>query len=119
MMQPDAAGWTATPAASSAGTLSLRFEQGGGVPPPILSLIGTARGFADDQGIAIGTQAPVPTGTRVTFGATGAEAVPLSGGLALQQFAQGIFTGTITFSRNGLTSTCPGGTVTWTMTRLN
>jgi hypothetical protein len=119
MMQPDATGWTAAPAASAAGTLSLRFEQGPGAQSPLVALIGTARGFADDQGTAIGTQTPVSTGTRVTFGATGTEAVPLSGGLALQQFAQGIFAGTIIFSRNGLTSTCPGGTVTWTMTRLN
>jgi len=117
-MQPDAAGWTATPADASAGTLSLRFEQGPGAQPPIVALIGTARGFANDQGIATGTQAPVPTGTRVTFGATGTEAVPLSGGLAFQQFAQGTFTGTIVFSRNGLTSTCPAGTVAWTLTRL-
>jgi hypothetical protein len=88
MMQPDATGWTATPAAPSAGTLSLRFEQGPGAQPSVVSLIGTARGFADDQGSATGTQAPAPTGTRVTFGATGTEAVPLSGGLALQQFGQ-------------------------------
>lgn len=118
-MEPDAAGWTATPADPSAGTLSLRFEQGAGGQPPVVALIGTARGFADDQGLAIGTQAPVPNGTRVTFGATGTEAVPLSGGLALQQFAQGTFTGTIVFSGNGLTSTCPAGTVAWTMRRLD
>jgi hypothetical protein len=119
-MMPDATGWTATPANQSAGTLSLRFQQGSAqVPTFQVSLSGTARGFADDQGIAIGTTPPVPTGTRATFGATGAEAIPVTGLLSLGQFASGTFDGTVVFSRNGLTSTCPGGVVTWTMNRFS
>jgi len=46
----------------------------------------------------------IPNGTRVTFGATGTEAIP--------------FDGTVVFSRNGVTSTCPGGPVSWTLNRV-
>jgi hypothetical protein len=119
MMQPDAMGWTATPAVESAGTMSLRFLQGSApVASFQVSLTGTARGFADDQGMAIGTLSPAPNGTRVTFGATGTEAVPFTGLIAFQDFVSGTFDGPVVFSRNGVTSTCPGGAVGWSFNRI-
>ena len=119
MMQPDPMGWTATPSAGSTGTMSLRFLQGSApVAAFQVSLTGTARGFADDGGNAIRTPPLMPTGTRVTFGAAGAEAIPFTGIVAFQDFVNGTFDGPVAFSRNGVTSTCPGGAVGWTLNRV-
>jgi len=60
----------------------------------------------------------MPNGTRVTFGATGTEAIPLTGLIAFQDFVTGTFDGTVVFSKNGVTSTCPGGAVGWTLNRV-
>ena len=99
-MQPDVMGWTATPEIASTGTMSLRFLQGSApVAAFQVSLTGTARGFADDQGIAIATGPAVPNGTRVSFGPTGTEAIPFTGLIAFQDFVAGTFDGTVLFSR--------------------
>ena len=117
-MQPDASGWTATPENTSNGALSIRFTPGS-VPVAVgqTSLAGTARGFADDAGISIGGQPSAPTGTRVTLG-TGTDVIPHTGLLALDVTATGTFDGPLTFSRDGVTSTCPAGAVTWQLSRF-
>ena len=117
-LQPDASGWTATPENPSNGALSIRFTPGA-VPVAAgqTSLAGSARGFADDAGISFGGQPSVPTGTRVTLG-TGTDAVPHTGLLVLDIAANGTFDGPVTFSRDGVTSTCPAGAVTFQLNRL-
>jgi hypothetical protein len=117
-MQPDATGWAATPENTSNGALSFHFIPGVvQVAEGHTSLAGTARGFADDAGISIGGQPAVPNGTRATLG-TGTEAVPHTGLLVLDIAANGTFDGTVTFSRDGVTSTCPAGAVTWQLSRF-
>jgi hypothetical protein len=58
-------------------------------------------------------------GTRVTIANTIAIAglLPAGAPAGFQDFLRGTFNGTVTFSRNGLTATCPGGTVTFSMNR--
>ena len=117
-MQPDASGWTATPENASTGTLSIHLIPGTvQVSADQTSLAGTTRGFADDAGISIGGQPAAPNGTRVMIG-TGTEAVPHTGLLVFDIAANGTFVGPVTFSRDGVTSTCPAGAVTWQLSRF-
>ena len=120
VLQPDATGWTAVAEDTVAGTITLRFQQGSGPAGPLeIPLSGTARGFADDRGLPIGVVPPMLNGTRIAFGATGTETIPLSGLIPFQDFSNGTFDGPVLFSRNGVTATCPAGAAGWTMNRFS
>jgi hypothetical protein len=115
----DATGWTAT---TERGTLTLRFERGP-LPnepgnPFALGISGPASGAADDEGVLIDPRFSVPpNGTRLTFG----DGASLSGSMPSPQvsdFSLGRIAGTVTFSRNGVASTCPSGAVSWTLNRF-
>ena len=95
-------------ATSAQGGLVLRFS---------VALTGTATGSADDEGRTIGGLSIPPKGTRLTVSSS----VPLSGEIpspAVSSFASGTLNGTVTFSRDGVSSTCPAGAVGWTLNRL-
>ena len=62
---------------------------------------------------------PFATGRRVTFGSTTDGAVPISGvtpGALLS--AVGPVEGAVTFTLDGLTSTCPSGAALWSLALL-
>jgi hypothetical protein len=112
-LSADPTGWTGT---TSGGGLTIHFQPStnNSFPPFDIPMAGTASGFADDE-------APVPlpgidvqpNGTRVTFPA----GTSITGGFPTAgfPFSMGSFNGTVVFSRNGVTSTCPSGAVRWTM----
>jgi hypothetical protein len=114
MMRRDGNAWTAT---NGAGTLTVRLH---GTAATIFgtAVSGTARGFAEDEGVLFDPQFSVPpNGTRIAV----ADDATLSGSIPagrVTDFSQGTVTGTVTFSRGGVTSTCPTGAVAWTMNRM-
>ena len=107
-------------ATSAQGGLVLRLERertASSVSPFSLALTGTATGSADDEGRTIGGLSIPPKGTRLTVSSS----VPLSGEIpspAVSSFASGTLNGTVTFSRGGVSSTCPAGAFGWTLNRL-
>jgi hypothetical protein len=113
-LTPDASGWTARPDDSTKGTLVLTLRPGS-LPssPPRFQLAGTVQGFAIDAGSGL---LPVPTGTRVTFGSTTDGVAPISGVTPASILtAVGPVEGTVTFTLDGLTSTCPSGAALWSL----
>lgn len=115
-MRPDPSGWTGTTADNA---LTLRFQPAGsGTTPLSIGLSGTARGSAEDEGIPLlPGGGPPRSGTRITL----SDPVTLSGQMPSPQvsdFSLGRFDGTVVFSRNGVTSTCPADAVGWSMNRL-
>lgn len=119
-LKPDATGWIAT---ADNGTLTLRFEPGSNTAGfGQIALVGTARGSADDQGLAPTPGIPLQlTGTRVTFDDA---SIPFSGLLpaalvpGFEDFGNGKFQGTVVFSRNGVIATCPAGAAGWLINRV-
>jgi hypothetical protein len=119
MLRRDVKAWNAV---NGTNTLALRFESAAappGVPNPFaLGIAASARGFAEDEGLLVAPGLAVPpNGTRMTF----ADNATLSGSMPSAQvnaFSLGTVNGTVIFSRNGVTSTCPPGIVTWTMNRV-
>jgi hypothetical protein len=107
-------------ARSAQGGLVLRFQRtptANSISPFSLGLTGTATGSADDEGRTLGGISIPPKGTRLTLSSS----VPLSGELpspALSHFAFGTLNGTVTFSRDGVSSTCPAAAAGWTLNRL-
>jgi hypothetical protein len=83
-----------------------------------LGLAGTASGSADDEGVSLGGGVSVPpSGTRLTVPSS----IPLSGEIPspmVSDMAMGTLDGIVTFSRNGVSSTCPAGAVHWTLNRI-
>jgi len=116
LLRREGSAWAA---ANGDGTLTLRMERTVGAPAVAgIRLTGTARGFADDEGAIFDPRFSIPpNGTRLAI----ADAVALSGAIpagALTDFSQGTIDGPVTFSRAGVTSTCPARAVMWTMNRL-
>jgi len=120
-LRRDGTAWTGT----SGNALTFHFEPGavpaGPPSPSAIGITGTARGSANDEGILLdpnrGQFNTQPNGTRITF----PDNTALSGSFpspALLTFSQGRIDGTVTFSRNGVTSTCPPGIVGWTMNKI-
>ena len=104
-------------ATSAAGGFTLRFERNPAANALTLRLTGTATGFADDEGFAGGTIGLAPNGTRMTV----EPGVPLAGEIpspTVSDFALGRLNGPVVFSRGGVSSTCPAGTVSWTLNRV-
>lgn len=104
-------------AKSTQGTLMLRFERdpaGKSISPMSLVLTGTVSGSADDEGRSLDISVP-PSPLTVS------SSVPLSGEIPTPNFvdfAFGTINGIVTFSRNGVSSTCPAGSVGWTLNRV-
>ena len=111
-LTPDSTGWTAR---SEDGGFTMRLENGGLVGGDI-QVRGTAQGAGDDQGFPL---VPIaPTGTRMTI----PNPVPVAATLradvpvAFQAITRGAFNGPVQFSRNGLTASCPAGSVSFDLT---
>jgi len=120
-LRRDGSAWTGT----AGNALTFQFQPGaapaGPPSPSAIGITGTARGSANDEGILLdpnrGQFFVQPNGTRITF----PDNTALSGSFpspALLTFSQGRIDGTVTFSRNGVTSTCPPGIVGWTMNKI-
>jgi len=117
-LRADATGWTA---AHESESLTLRLEPGPAPPLPsgpfAIGLTGTVRGSAEDEGVLFDPNFSIPrNGTRITFAddsaVTGVIPSP-----QLSDFSQGAVNATVTFSRNGVASTCPSGVVHWSINR--
>ena len=115
-LRRDATGWTANHATETA---MLRFEPASTTPSPAgpAAIVGVARGSAQDEGVVFDPGFSVPAnGTRITF----ADNAALSGAMQTPQLTDssgGTINGTVSFSRDGVTSTCPAGAVRWTISR--
>lgn len=115
-LTPDSSGWTAR---SEDGGFTMRLEHGGQVTSVSDILVrGTAQGGAGDQG-SPQLQPPFPpSGTRMTIASPIAIAATMPSVPAqLQLQTRGTFNGPVEFSRNGLTATCPSGSVSFTMSQ--
>jgi hypothetical protein len=110
----DGGGWTLRPLDGTGGQFEVRIERMlgtgmfGGVP-----LSGTARGYAVDSSAE---PFVTPTGTIVTLADAGAAPLRFRGVMTSSSLASGSFQGTVTFSRNGVVSSCPAGAVMWSVT---
>lgn len=114
-MTADATGWTAT---SSDGAFTMRLQPDSSLG--FANLAGTARGSAVDEGSTPSVPSLPSNGTRVTI----ADATPISGRLpdsalpeSFRDRASGIVNGAVTFSRNGVTATCPAGATLFNLVR--
>jgi len=76
-----------------------------------LPISGSALGFADDEGP---TASVPPTATRVSF----ASPTPFSGLILTGDIANGTIDGPVSFTRDGATTICAGGTTQWFMSRF-
>jgi hypothetical protein len=104
-------------ATSAPGAFRVQFEREPAANAVTLRLTGTATGFADDEGFAGGTIGIPPNGPRMTVD----PGVPLIGEIpspTVSDFALGRLNGPVVFSRGGVSSTCPAGTVSWTLNRV-
>ncbi len=114
MGSTDSRGWMLRPFDGKGGSFEIHVERMlgtgmfGSVP-----LSGSARGYANDS-----SAEPflTPTGTTVTFAATGSAPNQLTGQMPFGSLATGQFQATVTFSRDGVTSSCPPGAATWSLT---
>lgn len=96
------------------GRFEIRIERAPGAGMfGVIPLSGSARGYAIDS---LNDAVHTPTGTRLTFDPAGAPPVPLTGLSPFTSFATGTLQGTVEFSRDGLVSSCPPGSTTWSLT---
>jgi hypothetical protein len=95
------------------GSFEIRIERAAGTGMfGAIPLTGSARGYAIDS---LDDGGRTPTGTRLTFDPSGGEAVPLTGLSPFTSYATGTFQGTVEFSRNGVVSSCPPGSTSWSL----
>ena len=82
-----------------------------------IAIAGTARGFADDEGVLADPRfSTTPNGTRIAF----AENAALSGSMSAARVSDsslGKVDAPVTYSRNGVASQCPPGVVVWMLNR--
>ncbi len=96
------------------GSFEIRIERAPGTGMfGAIPLTGSARGYAIDS---LDDDVHTPTGTKLTFDPSGAPPVPLTGLSPFSSFATGTLQGAIEFSRNGMVSSCPPGTTSWSLT---
>jgi hypothetical protein len=96
------------------GSFEIRIERapGSGMFGAI-PLTGSARGYAIDS---LDDEVHTPTGTKLTFDPAGAPPVPLTGLSPFTSFATGTLQGAVEFSRNGIVSSCPPASTSWSLT---
>jgi hypothetical protein len=106
--------WTGRALTPDGGQFELRLVSSN-TPPPAsaglraISVLGSATGTAIDSFVY--TPGFVPRGTAIRFG----DRVELTGALRTATFASGHVDSPVTFTRNGVSSTCPVGAVEWTI----
>jgi hypothetical protein len=113
MGSSDNMGWTIRPLDAKGGNFEIRIERAlttamfGAV-----ALAGTARGYAVDSSTDF---SHTPIGTTLTFGAAATSPAHLTGSMSIGSLASGAFQDDLTFSRNGVSASCPAGTVMWSL----
>jgi hypothetical protein len=110
----DGTGWTLRQLDDTGGSFEIHVERMlstgtlGSVP-----LTGSARGYAIDSSREL---LMTPTGTTLTFTTPGGAPLTVTGRMPFGSLATGEFQGPVTFSRGGVTASCPAGAVTWSLT---
>lgn len=108
--------WIVRPASGAGGDFEVRLQRSDAAATVLdVPLAGSITGHAIDSYNPTG----MPTGTRATFGISGAPGgVPLRGRVSpTGYFAQGQLDASIEFSRNDASVTCPAGIVRWVLSR--
>lgn len=99
-------GWTGT---TSGGTLVMQFEATGSALGLVTQVTGSASGFEDAENISVPGFPTVQNPMRATF----TPAVPFSGTATTSPGNSflGTMNGPVVFTQNGVTTTCPPGSV--------
>jgi len=110
----DNAGWTIRPLDATGGNFEIRIERAlTGAMFGAVALTGSAHGYAVDSSTDF---YHTPIGTKLTFGTSDTSSIHLTGSMSIGSLASGAFQDDLTFSRNGVTASCPAGTVMWSLT---
>jgi hypothetical protein len=114
MGSSDNSGWTLRPLDATGGNFEIRIERAlTSAMFGAVALTGSAQGYAVDSSTDF---YHTPMGTTLTFGASDTSAIHLTGSMSIGSLASGAFQDELTFSRNGVSASCPAGTVMWSLT---